>query len=255
MQNPVQNFKPGLFSCCQALLDTDPHTLKLTYVSEVSSLQSFPKPLSAKEELEYIRRYEDGDLEARKILIERNLRLVAYLVKKYSNSEHSQEDLISIGTIGLIKAIDSYKQGKGVRLATYASRCIDNELLMTFRSTKKQAKEVYLYEPINGDDGEGNSISLLDLLETTDEDVAERMETEENVKKLYQYVETALTDREKDIIRLRYGLPHNRDSHEKNEITQRKIAEKYGISRSYVSLIEKKALEKLRSAYENETNH
>lgn len=214
-------------------------------------MQSFPKPLTAKEELEYIRRLENGDMEARRILIERNLRLVAYLVKKYSNSEHSQEDLISIGTIGLIKAIDSYKQGKGVRLATYASRCIDNELLMTFRSAKKQAKEVYLYEPINGDDGEGNSISLLDLLETTDEDVAERMETEENVKKLYQYVETALTDREKEIIRLRYGLPKNQNSFEKNEITQREIAQKFGISRSYVSRIEKKALEKLRKAYEN----
>lgn len=215
-------------------------------------MQSFPKPLSAKEEQEYIRRYENGDMEARKILIERNLRLVAYLVKKYSNSDHSQEDLISIGTIGLIKAIDSYKQGKGVRLATYASRCIDNELLMTFRSAKKQAKEIYLYEPINKDDGEGNSINLLDLLETTDEDVAERMETEENVKKLYNYIETALTDREKEIIRLRYGLPRNRHANEKNEITQREIAQMYGISRSYVSRIEKKALEKLRKAYENE---
>lgn len=215
-------------------------------------MQSFPTPLSAEEEAEYIRRYENGDMDARKILIERNLRLVAYLVKKYNNSEHSQEDLISIGTIGLIKAIDSYKQGKGVRLATYASRCIDNELLMTFRSAKKQAKEVYLYEPINGDDGEGNSISLLDLLETTDEDVTERLETEENVKKLYQYVETALNEREKEIIRLRYGLPKNRNANEKNEITQREIAKKFGISRSYVSRIEKKALEKLRRAYENE---
>ena len=121
---------------------------------------------------------------------------------------------------------------------------------MTFRSTKKQAKEVYLYEPINNDDGEGNSISLLDLLETTDEDVAERLQTEENVKKLYQYVETALTDREKEVIRLRYGLPQNQNSHEKTEITQREIAKKYGISRSYVSRIEKKALEKLRRAYE-----
>lgn len=126
---------------------------------------------------------------------------------------------------------------------------------MTFRSAKKQAKEVYLYEPINGDDGEGNSISLLDLLETTDEDITERMEIEENVKKLYKYVETALTDREKEIIRLRYGLPKNRNCNEKNEITQREIAQKYGISRSYVSRIEKKALEKLRQAYENEILH
>lgn len=233
-------------------MDTKPHKLGLTYVSEVFSLQSFPTPLSANEEAEYIRRFENGDMEARKILIERNLRLVAYLVKKYSNSEHSQEDLISIGTIGLIKAIDSYKQGKGVRLATYASRCIDNELLMTFRAAKKQAKEVYLYEPISGDDGEGNSISLLDLLETTDEDVAERLETEENVKKLYRYVETALSEREKEIIRLRYGLPKNRNANEKSEITQREIAKKFNISRSYVSRIEKKALEKLRRAYENE---
>lgn len=123
---------------------------------------------------------------------------------------------------------------------------------MTFRSTKKQAKEVYLYEPINNDDGEGNSISLLDLLETTDEDVAERLETEENVKKLYRYVETALSEREKEIIRLRYGLPKNRNANEKSEITQREIAKKFNISRSYVSRIEKKALEKLRRAYENE---
>ncbi len=215
-------------------------------------MQSFPNPLSAKEEMEYIHRFENGDMEARRILIERNLRLVAYLVKKYSNSEHSQEDLISIGTIGLIKAIDSYKQGKGVRLATYASRCIDNELLMTFRSNRKQSKEIYLYEPIGGDDGEGNTIRLLDLLETTDEDVAERMETEENIKKLYIYVESALTPREKDIIRLRYGLPGQQGFSEKAEVTQREIAKRYGISRSYVSRIEKKALEKLRRAYEED---
>jgi RNA polymerase sporulation-specific sigma factor len=219
-------------------------------------MQSFPKPLSAKEEIEYIHRYENGDGEARKILIERNLRLVAYLVKKYANSEQSQEDLISIGTIGLIKAVDSYNRNKGVRLATYASRCIDNELLMTFRSSKKQAKEIYLYEPINGDDGEGNTIRLLDLLETTDEDVAERMENEENIKKLYQYIETSLTNREKEIIRFRYGIPPTQNCPEKEELTQREIAQKYGISRSYVSRIEKKALEKLRKAYESErTSH
>ncbi len=213
-------------------------------------MQSFPNPLSAKEEELYIRRHEAGDKEARRILIEHNLRLVAYLVKKYSNLDHSQEDLISIGTIGLIKAVDSYNHTKGVRLATYASRCIDNELLMTFRSTKKQAKEVYLYEPINGGDGDGNTVNLMDLLETCDEDVTERMELEENVKKLYQYVESALTRRERDIIRLRYGLPYTHEGIEKKEVTQREIAKKYGISRSYVSRIEKKALEKLRNAYE-----
>ena len=196
-------------------------------------MQSFPTPLSAKEEEHYLKLHEQGDKEARRILIERNLRLVAYLVKKYNSSDLPQEDLISIGTIGLIKAVDSYKSGKGVRLATYASRCIDNELLMTFRSAKKQAKEISLSEPINGEDGEGNTLQLLDLLETNDEDVAERLEFEE-------------------IIRTRYGLPTHHHSQERTEITQREIAKKYGISRSYVSRIEKRALEKLREAYEND---
>ncbi|HBZ64176.1 MAG TPA: RNA polymerase subunit sigma-70, partial [Lachnospiraceae bacterium] len=154
--------------------------------------------------------------------------------------------------IGLIKAVDSYKSGKGVRLATYASRCIDNELLMTFRSAKKQAKEISLSEPINGEDGEGNTLQLLDLLETNDEDVAERLEFEENARKIYQYLETVLTKRERDIIRMRYGLPTHHRSQERTEITQREIAKKYGISRSYVSRIEKRALEKLRQAYEND---
>ncbi len=133
-------------------------------------MQSFPKPLSAKEENDCIKRFREGDREARNRLIECNLRLVAYLVKKYNVGDRDVDDLISIGTIGLIKAIDTYKEDKGVRLATYASRCIDNELLMMLRSDKKQAKEVYLYEPIGVDDGEGNHISLLDILETTDED-------------------------------------------------------------------------------------
>ena len=172
-------------------------------------MQSFPTPLSAKEEEHYLKLHEQGDKEARRILIERNLRLVAYLVKKYNSSDLPQEDLISIGTIGLIKAVDSYKSGKGVRLATYASRCIDNELLMTFRSAKKQAKEISLSEPINGEDGEGNTLQLLDLLETNDEDVAERLEFEENARKIYQYLETVLTKRERDIIRMRYGHSHS----------------------------------------------
>lgn len=215
-------------------------------------MQSFPTPLSAKEEEHYLKLHEQGDKEARRILIERNLRLVAYLVKKYSTSDLPQEDLISIGTIGLIKAVDSYKSGKGVRLATYASRCIDNELLMTFRSAKKQAKEISLSEPINGEDSEGNTLQLLDLLETNDEDVAERLEFEENARKIYLFLETTLTPRERDIIRLRYGLPVHHRSPEKAEVTQREIAKKYGISRSYVSRIEKRALEKLREAYEND---
>ncbi|MGN1205449.1 MAG: RNA polymerase sporulation sigma factor SigK [Eubacterium sp.] len=215
-------------------------------------MQSFPTPLSAKEEEHFLKLHEQGDTEARRILIERNLRLVAYLVKKYNTSDLPQEDLISIGTIGLIKAVDSYKAGKGVRLATYASRCIDNELLMTFRSAKKQAKEISLSEPINGEDGDGNTLQLLDLLETNDEDVADRLEFEENARKIYHYLESVLTKRERDIIRMRYGLPSQHNLQEKTEITQREIAEKYGISRSYVSRIEKRALEKLREAYEND---
>ena len=131
-------------------------------------MQSFPQPLSVEEENEAIERWEQGDREARNILIERNLRLVAYLVKKYSNSDHSVDDLISIGTIGLIKAVDTYRIGKGVRLATYASRCIDNELLMTFRSDKKRAREIFLYEPISGDDGEGNALRFLDVVDNDD---------------------------------------------------------------------------------------
>lgn len=214
-------------------------------------MQSFPQPLSVEEENEYIERWEKGDKDARNILIERNLRLVAYLVKKYSNSDHSVDDLISIGTIGLIKAVDTYRLGKGVRLATYASRCIDNELLMTFRSDKKQSREVFLYEPIGGDDGEGNSLSFLDVLESLDEDIPERMEREENIAKLYGFIEENLTDREKLIIRLRYGMPEGPKIPERPEVTQREIAKQLGISRSYVSRIEKKALQKLRRAYEH----
>ena len=213
-------------------------------------MQSFPQPLSVEEENEAIERWEQGDREARNILIERNLRLVAYLVKKYSNSDHSVDDLISIGTIGLIKAVDTYRMGKGVRLATYASRCIDNELLMTFRSDKKRAREIFLYEPISGDDGEGNALRFLDVLESEEEDVLERLELEDNISKLHGYIEECLTGREKKIIRLRYGVPEQASQKERPEVTQREIAKKMGISRSYVSRIEKKALQKLRKAYE-----
>lgn len=213
-------------------------------------MQTFPQPLSIEEESEYLERWGKGDKEARRILIERNLRLVAYLVKKYGNTDHSVDDLISIGTIGLIKAVDTFRSGKGVRLATYASRCIDNELLMTFRSDKKQSKEVFLYEPIGGDDGEGNSLSFLDILESVDEDIPERMEKEENISRLYGLIESILTEREKRIIRMRYGVPEKPKIPERPEVTQREIATKLGISRSYVSRIEKKALLKLRRAYE-----
>lgn len=208
-------------------------------------MKSFPIPLSTKEEQLYIRLCKDGDREAREILIERNLRLVAHIVKKYNTNEREIDDLISIGTIGLIKAIDTFDAEKGIRLATYASRCIENELLMMLRNGKKQSKDVYLYEPI-GADKEGNEINLLDIIESVDEDVVETMELSENVKKLYQYLDDILSTREKQIIIMRYGLYGD------DEVTQREIADMLGISRSYVSRIEKKALKKLRNRYESE---
>ncbi|HAU85380.1 MAG TPA: RNA polymerase sporulation sigma factor SigK [Lachnospiraceae bacterium] len=208
-------------------------------------MKSFPIPLSTKEEQLYIRLCKDGDREAREILIERNLRLVAHIVKKYNTNEREIDDLISIGTIGLIKAIDTFDAEKGIRLATYASRCIENELLMMLRNGKKQSKDVYLYEPI-GADKEGNEINLLDIIESVDEDVVETMELSENVKKLYQYLDDILNTREKQIIIMRYGL------YGEQEVTQREIADMLGISRSYVSRIEKKALKKLRNRYESE---
>lgn len=206
-------------------------------------MQSFPKPLSTKEEQEYLKQCKRGSGEARDTLIKCNLRLVAHIVKKYNTGDREIDDLISIGTIGLIKAIDTFDMDKGIRLATYASRCIDNELLMMLRSDKKQSRDVYLYEPI-GSDKEGNEINLLDIIESVDEDIVDIMDLGEKVKKLYCYVEEALTEREKEIIRLRYGLER------KQEATQREIAEKMGISRSYVSRIEKKALGKLRTEFE-----
>lgn len=206
-------------------------------------MQSFPQPLCAKEESQCIEKCRKGDKEARKRLIECNLRLVAYLVKKYIASDRDVDDLISIGTIGLIKAIDTYDADKGVRLATYASRCIENELLMMLRSDKKLGKEVFLYEPIGMDDGEGNHVRLLDVLETRDEDVAERMEKEENIRCLGKYMDRCLNERERQIITMRYGVAGQK------EITQREIAKKLGISRSYVSRIEKRALEKMRAEY------
>lgn len=208
-------------------------------------MQSFPKPLSAKEEKECITRCRAGDLEARKCLIEKNLRLVAYIAKKYNMGDKEMDDLISIGTIGLIKGIDTFDDTKNIRLATYAARCIDNELLMMLRAEKKTAKDVYLYDSI-GSDKEGNEINLLDVIEYTDEDVVERVTLEENTSKLDGFIDKVLTSREKEIIRMRYGLQG------RQEKTQREIAKLYGISRSYVSRIEKKALEKLRKCYESE---
>ena len=211
-------------------------------------MKTFPKPLDAKEEKEYLEKCREGDAEARNILIERNLRLVAHIAKKYGSAERDMEDLISIGTIGLIKAVDTFDVEKEIRLATYASRCIDNELLMFMRSSKKQSKEVYLYEPI-GKDKEGNLLNLLDILEAEDEDLIEIMDLSAKVKCLYCYVNQVLTTREKQIIHYRYGLGGG------EEVTQREIAKVFGISRSYVSRIEKKALEKLRECFDKELPH
>ncbi len=214
------------------------------YIEVLCSLKSFPHPLNAKEEAQIIKKCKAGDKEARDILVMHNLRLVAHIVKKYYNSNRDIDDLISIGTIGLIKAIDTFDPDKGIRLATYASRCIDNELLMMFRSGKKQSKEVYLYEPI-GSDKEGHDISLLDILESVDVDVVDELELESNIKQLYDLMDKVLTDREKLIIVMRYGLNNDKP------VTQKIIAKKIGISRSYVSRIEKKALKKLRDSFDN----
>lgn len=190
-----------------------------------------------------LRGMKAGDRSCRDCLIEHNLRLVAHIVKKYSNTSYEPDDLISIGTIGLIKAIDTFNEGKGIHLATYASKCIENELLMLMRSGRRQSREVFLYDPI-GADKEGNTIRLLDICVAEDVDVIEQIETERNTKKLLDYIDTVLTKREREILILRYGL------YGQQEITQREIAERLGISRSYVSRIEKKALKKLKAAYE-----
>lgn len=194
------------------------------------------------QESECLKKMKNGDLEARNELIERNMRLVAHVAKKYQNPEDEMEDLISIGTIGLIKAVETYKEDYGSRLATYAARCIDNELLMHFRAKKKTSKEVSLYEPI-GTDKEGNQIQLLDVVVSEDEDVVELLEQDRKVRRLNEIIPQTLSGRELFIIINRYGL------YGKKTMTQREIARKLGISRSYVSRIEKRVIEKLRQAF------
>ena len=205
-------------------------------------LKSFPNPLTPSEEKQYIQQYTEGDLHAKHILIEHNLRLVAHVVKKYQYLDEDPEDLISIGTIGLIKAVVTFNADKGNRLAAYASKCIENEILMYLRSKKKSNKEVSLYEPI-GTDREGNEIKLYDIIETGEEDVSEKIYLRENIQKLYEKVESELSDRERLVLKMRYGL------YSGEEYTQREIARQLGISRSYVSRIEKSAVEKLRKVF------
>ena len=206
-------------------------------------LKTFLSPLTREQENEYLRQLKNGDLAARNVLIERNMRLVAHIAKKYQSAGEDMDDLISIGTIGLIKAVKTYKGDYGSRLATYAARCIDNELLMHFRAKKKTSKEVSLYEPI-GTDKEGNQIQLMDVVVCEDVDIVEQMEQAQNMQYLNEIISRVLTGRELFIMINRYGL------YDKEMMTQREIARKLGISRSYVSRIEKRAIEKLKHAFE-----
>lgn len=205
-------------------------------------MQTFPQPLTAKEEQEAFSAYKAGDINARNKLIEHNLRLVAHIVKKYQNSDEEMEDLLSIGTIGLMKAITTFDAEKG-RLATYAARCIENELLMLFRSHKKLSKEVSLYEPI-GKDKEGNEVELIDVMESNEDNVFELIERRQLYEVLKKHIDLRLTEREKEILVMRYGL------NGQEEMTQREIGKALNISRSYVSRIEKKALKKLKDSFD-----
>lgn len=213
-------------------------------------MKTFQQPLSFEEEAFYIKQMQENkDSEAAKrakeILVERNMRLVAHVVKRYQSVSENSEDLISVGVIGLLKAIDSFDASKGNRLATYAVRCIDNELLMMFRGRKKSLKEVSLYEPI-GVDREGNEISLLDVCEAKQADIAEQLELQFDIRRLKELITESLTERERLILSLRYGLGRE------EEMTQKAVGEALGISRSYVSRIEKRALMKLKEGLDTE---
>ena len=205
-------------------------------------MKTFLYPLTLEQETECLQKMKNGDLEARNELILRNMRLVAHVAKKYQSREEEMEDLISIGTIGLIKAVSTYDETFGSRLATYAVRCIDNELLMYFRAKKKTSKDMSLYEPI-GTDKEGNQIQLMDVMVNEEVDVIEQLAMGEKMERLSEILSETLNGRELFIIINRYGL------FQKDAMTQREIAKKLGISRSYVSRIEKKALEKLKKAF------
>lgn len=211
-------------------------------VGYISSNNLFPEPLSAEEEKIYIEKLSNGDEEAKNILIERNLRLVAHIVKKYATTNVEQEDLISIGTIGLIKGINSFNNDKGTRLSTYVSRCIDNEILMYLRSTKKLGAEVYLEDTV-GKDKDDNMVTLQEVLENNDRNIEEEVDLKLKIKKLYAKIKEVLKDREKTIIELRFGLDGDKPK------TQKQIAKMMGISRSYVSRIETKAIGKLAKEF------
>lgn len=212
-------------------------------VGYISNSNLFPEPLTQEEEKIYLKKLADGEEDAKNILIERNLRLVAHVCKKYANTNVDQEDLISIGTIGLIKGINSFDVSKGARLSTYVSRCIDNEILMYLRSTKKLGAEVYLDDTI-GKDKDDNTVTLKEVLENNERNIEEEVDLKFKVKKLYEKIKDVLKDREKTIIELRFGLRGDKPK------TQKQIANMMGISRSYVSRIETKAIGKLAKEFE-----
>ena len=216
------------------------------FILHVCGGGSFPKPLSEKQEREYLLRMKMGDQEARSKLIEHNLRLVAHIIKKYYGAQGEQDDLVSIGTIGLIKAVNTFDPDKNIRLSSYASRCIENEILMHFRSAKKRAGDISLDETIDTDK-DGNPLTLMDIMAVEDT-ILDELDFKLNSRKLRQYIEEELTDREKKIILLRYGL----DGRE--PMTQKNVAKLMDISRSYVSRIETKALKKLKKRYDTSSN-
>ena len=211
-------------------------------IGYISSSNLFPEPLTAEEEKECLEKMKNGDEDAKNILIERNLRLVAHIAKKYATTNIEQEDLISIGTIGLIKGINSFNISKGARLSTYVARCIDNEILMYLRSIKKLGAEVYLEDTI-GKDKDDNKVTLKEVLENNEKNIEEEVDLKMKVKKLYKKIKEVLKDREKTIIELRFGLDGDKPK------TQRQIAKMMGISRSYVSRIETKAIGKLAQEF------
>ncbi len=227
-------FLEGLFSLLNNIL---------LFTSKIENNNSFPKPLSKEKEKEYLEKYQLGDMQARDVLIRHNLRLVAYIAKKYSNY-NDQDELISIGSLGLVKAISSYKIGNGTALATYASRCIENEILMTMRSNKKLQNNVFLYESI-GVDKDGNEMTFIDMLSGSEEEMFSDVDRKILSEKMHNIVTTALTIREQQVIALRFGLDGL------GSRSQQVVGDRLKISRSYVSRIEKKALKKIKTAVEN----
>ena len=216
------------------------------FILHVCGGGAFPKPLSEEKEREYLQKMAQGDADAKNKLIEHNLRLVAHIIKKYYGVSSEQDDLVSIGTIGLIKAINTFKPDKNIRLSSYASRCIENEILMHFRSVKKSAQDISINETIDTDK-DGNQLTLLDIM-AVDDDIIDNLDKKLNIKKLGQYINEELEEREKKIIILRYGLDGRKP------VTQKQIAKQMNISRSYVSRIETKALKKLRKRFESSSN-